>query len=172
LICINNGRPAKTYRPAMAFTPLEARMRKLGIILGAAILSMAVAASPALADGGHGGGGGGWHGGGGGGWHGGGGHDGHWHGGGWHGGVYFGVGPYWGWGPGWWGYPYAYGYPYPYAYPAPAYVAPAPYAYPAAPAPTAPAASVWYYCESSRAYYPYVQSCQEGWRQVPAQPTH
>jgi hypothetical protein len=28
----------------------------------------------------------------------------------------------------------------------------------------------WYYCDSARAYYPYVQSCAEGWRTVPAAP--
>ena len=29
---------------------------------------------------------------------------------------------------------------------------------------------VWYYCQSSQTYYPYVQTCQEGWRVVPASP--
>lgn len=33
-----------------------------------------------------------------------------------------------------------------------------------------PAAQNWYYCDSARAYYPYVQSCAEGWRAVPATP--
>ncbi len=33
-----------------------------------------------------------------------------------------------------------------------------------------PAAGYWYYCESSKAYYPYVNECREGWRQVPANP--
>ena len=28
----------------------------------------------------------------------------------------------------------------------------------------------WYYCDSAQAYYPYAQSCPEGWRQVPATP--
>lgn len=54
---------------------------------------------------------------------------------------------------------------------APADTAPPP---PAAPQPTAPSAQgpagTWYYCESSRTYYPYVQECREGWRQVPATP--
>jgi len=40
-----------------------------------------------------------------------------------------------------------------------------------APAPQA-AAGVWYYCESAKAYYPYVGECKEGWRQVPAAPPH
>ena len=88
-----------------------------------------------------------------------------WH----HGGprVFFGVnvGPYWGpyWGP-------AY-YPYPYYYPPPVVVA----------APPAPAQYVerqdqplqqgyWYYCESSRGYYPYVKECPSGWRAVPPAP--
>jgi hypothetical protein len=33
-----------------------------------------------------------------------------------------------------------------------------------------PPAGVWYYCESSKTYYPYAQECREGWRQVPATP--
>ena len=28
----------------------------------------------------------------------------------------------------------------------------------------------WYYCDSAKAYYPYVSECKEGWRQVPAVP--
>jgi hypothetical protein len=34
----------------------------------------------------------------------------------------------------------------------------------------APAPTSYYYCESSKAYYPYVPECREGWRQVPATP--
>lgn len=34
----------------------------------------------------------------------------------------------------------------------------------------APAGGVWYYCESSRTYYPYVSECKEGWRTVAATP--
>jgi hypothetical protein len=34
----------------------------------------------------------------------------------------------------------------------------------AAPAPT------WYYCTSAKSYYPYVNSCPEGWKAVPATP--
>ncbi len=48
---------------------------------------------------------------------------------------------------------------------------------PAEPAPPAPAAAqptqtagTWYYCESSKTYYPYVQQCPEGWKAVPASP--
>jgi len=64
------------------------------------------------------------------------------------------------------GYPYAYPYPYPYyAYPydydysmaAPAYNMP-------------PPAPTWYYCDAAGAYYPYVTTCQGGWRVVPATP--
>jgi hypothetical protein len=45
-----------------------------------------------------------------------------------------------------------------------------------APAPAAAAAQptqtagTWYYCESSKTYYPYVQQCAEGWKSVPASP--
>jgi len=55
--------------------------------------------------------------------------------------------------------------------------APAPQAPPSAAAPppapqaAAPAqAGTWFYCESAKAYYPYVAECKEGWRQVPATP--
>jgi hypothetical protein len=129
-------------------------------------------ASPAAADargggGGHGGGGGSWHGGG---FHGGG-------GGGFHGGRGFygrGYGRYgyagfgfYGFGYPYWGDPYWYGwdysdYGYPYGYPSgydPSAVA--------AQSSTAPAAqSYWYYCRSANRYYPYVQSCPEGWQKV------
>ncbi|MBL8452839.1 MAG: hypothetical protein JNK97_08835 [Zoogloea sp.] len=37
-------------------------------------------------------------------------------------------------------------------------------------APAAPAAQNWYYCDSAKAYYPYVESCAEGWRAVPSTP--
>lgn len=71
--------------------------------------------------------------------------------------------PYWA-GPGYWGSPYAYDpYPPAYAYPeSPTVIAPV------QPGP-APAAS-WYYCESPKGYYPYVQSCSGQWRAVPAVP--
>jgi hypothetical protein len=42
---------------------------------------------------------------------------------------------------------------------------------PQAPAPAATAAAgTWYYCDSAKAYYPYVQQCREGWRPVAATP--
>lgn len=82
-------------------------------------------------------------------------------------GNYWGPGPYWGgpyWGPG------------PYWYPAPAY-----YSQPVVVAPPAPTTYVersdqplqsgyWYYCESSRGYYPYVKECPSGWKAVPPSP--
>ncbi|HXP30102.1 MAG TPA: hypothetical protein VN832_03365 [Stellaceae bacterium] len=60
----------------------------------------------------------------------------------------------------------------PYYAPAPVYVPPPVYA--PAPQPTyvAPAAQSqnWYYCDNPKGYYPYVQNCTSGWRQVPASP--
>ncbi len=95
---------------------------------------------------------------------------------GWHNsvGVYVGppyFGPYFGpaWGPGW--------YPPPYYYPPqPVVVLP-----PAQPqvyveqgsTPAAPAAAgqqYWYYCNSGKAYYPYVKECPDGWQKVLPQP--
>ena len=32
--------------------------------------------------------------------------------------------------------------------------------------------AMWYYCESSKTYYPYVSECKEGWKEVPATPPH
>jgi hypothetical protein len=73
----------------------------------------------------------------------------------------------------------------PYYYP----VAPVPYYYPpvvAVPAPppvdyveqgqaqgsdaSGPPGGYWYYCETSKAYYPYVKDCPAGWRPVAPQP--
>ena len=77
----------------------------------------------------------------------------------------------WGW---WWVLPGAwwlYDRPY-YPYPAspPVVIQPVPQEpVVVQPAPQ-PAAQTWYYCESARAYYPYVQTCPEGWRPVPAAP--
>ena len=78
-----------------------------------------------------------------------------------------GFGPYWGPGPYWaspWYYPPAY-YP-------PAVVV----AQPAAPTqyveradPQQPS-GYWYYCETSRGYYPYVKDCPSGWKAVPPAP--
>ncbi len=44
---------------------------------------------------------------------------------------------------------------------------------PAPPAPSQPvqpSAGSWYYCDSAKAYYPYVAECPGGWRAVPATP--
>lgn len=69
------------------------------------------------------------------------------------------------------GYPYYYGPP-PVVYAPPVYYPP-PVVYtppPVAPTPVAPQASTWYYCDNPKGYYPYVSTCNAGWRQVPAQP--
>jgi hypothetical protein len=34
----------------------------------------------------------------------------------------------------------------------------------------APQAGYWYYCETSRGYYPYVKDCPSGWKAVPPAP--
>jgi hypothetical protein len=68
-----------------------------------------------------------------------------------------------------------------YAYPAPVYPYPDPYVPPVvvtpppavvqAPSAVPPAQpGNWYYCDSARAYYPYVSECPSGWRSVPATP--
>ena len=139
-------------------------MSRLGRMMAAAPVAVLLA-SPALADGGHGGHGGGFQGGGG--FH----HDGFHHDGFHHDGFHHhnqfrgtfffgGVGGFYD--PWWWGYPYAYAYPYPYPYP---YAYPAPAAVPAAPAP-----NVWYYCPPANGYYPYVPTCPVPWQLVPARP--
>ena len=46
----------------------------------------------------------------------------------------------------------------------------APTAQAAAPAPGGAPSGTWYYCESSKTYYPYASECKEGWRAVPAAP--
>ena len=91
---------------------------------------------------------------------------GHWHGGSR---VFIGVGPVW-WGP---LYPYYY-YP-PYYYAPPPVVVQEPPVYTqqdvtpsAPPAPSTQAQEgYWYYCSSSRDYYPHVPSCPEPWIKVP-----
>jgi hypothetical protein len=71
-----------------------------------------------------------------------------------------------------------------YFYPQPVYPYPDPYlpstvviqqTVPVAPAPVPPvvtqaAPQVWYYCEASASYYPYVPTCPTGWKTVPATP--
>ena len=99
------------------------------------------------------------------------------YGGGWRPAAY---GPGWGggWGPGWRGGYYGPGYGYPYAtgyYAPPAIYAAPPvvtYAAPRQPMVLAsqPQPPVWYYCEASGEYFPYVQSCASGWQTQPAVP--
>jgi hypothetical protein len=90
------------------------------------------------------------------------------------------------------GYDYGYPYPYPdpaYGYPPDGYGAPDGYGPPEGYGPPAayseqgddddygpdaddqgpPQQQSWYYCDASRTYYPYVKSCDSGWRAVPAQ---
>jgi hypothetical protein len=83
--------------------------------------------------------------------------------GGYYGGYGYGWGPHYGY-----GYPYYYS-PY-YAAPvvvqqqAPVYIEQQPAAQPAQPS------GSWYYCNDSRAYYPYVKECPAGWQRVAPQP--
>lgn len=61
--------------------------------------------------------------------------------------------------------PLAYGYDY-----APAYaVSTSPQAYVEQSPGPAEQPSYWYYCSSSKSYYPYVTECPEGWQQVAPQ---
>ena len=74
------------------------------------------------------------------------------------------------WHLGWWGppYPYWYGPRYFVVAPAPAVVAPPPVVEsPPVVVEQGPAQSYWYFCQSSQAYYPNVQSCPEAWVKVP-----
>lgn len=67
-----------------------------------------------------------------------------------------------------------------YFYPEPVYPYPDPYTPPVivtrpTPQPIEPVApppaQVWYFCTSANGYYPYVSSCPDGWKSVPATPT-
>ena len=74
--------------------------------------------------------------------------------------VHFYFGPAWYWGPSWY-------YPPPYYYsPPPRPAEPPVYIERIDPGET----GSWYYCEDSRAYYPYVKECPAGWKRVPATP--
>jgi hypothetical protein len=76
------------------------------------------------------------------------------------------------------GVPLGYHYSPWYYHPAPVYYYPAPVVVqqPAPPVYTErsdvvpESAGTWYYCQDSRAYYPYVRECPNGWQRVPAQP--
>jgi hypothetical protein len=61
------------------------------------------------------------------------------------------------------GVPYA--YPPVVVAPPPVYVQPSPQVYV-----QPPPQSYWYYCDSAQAYYPYIQQCPDGWRQVTPTP--
>jgi len=93
------------------------------------------------------------------------------------------------WGPGWgrgYGYGYGgawrgnwagagyYGFPPPAYYAPPVAYAPPVVAYVTPPQPmvlaSQPQAPVWYYCESSGKYFPYVQECPTGWQTQAATP--
>ena len=87
--------------------------------------------------------------------------------------VFVSVGPRFWWGP--YPYPYYY-YPYPYYYTPPPVVVQDPPVYDqqqqvspsvVPPAPSGAQESFWYYCPSSRDYYPQVPSCPEAWIKVP-----
>jgi hypothetical protein len=49
-------------------------------------------------------------------------------------------------------------------------LAPPPQAGAAQGAPPQSVPGTWYYCDSAKSYYPYVATCNEGWRPVPAVP--
>jgi len=133
-------------------------MKTLLKVTGTLILALfaALASSSAMAGGRHG-------------------HGYHGHG---HGGVRFGISlgvPLYGLGyyPPYFGYP-AYAYPAPlYGYPPVVMGSASPPVYIEKDASQSAPAQVqgdWYYCAASKAYYPYVAECPEGWQRVPAQP--
>jgi len=80
-------------------------------------------------------------------------------GGGFHGHGVVVIGPGCCWGPAWWYYT-----PPPYYVDAPPPVVQEPPVYVERPAPPE---SFWYYCPSTKAYYPSVPSCSEAWIKVP-----
>lgn len=94
-----------------------------------------------------------------------------WRGGRWHHGRHGGRFGWWWIAAGVWYFYPAPIYPYPDPYTPPVIVLP-PAEVPQAnvPAPAQPPAQFWYYCDSANGYYPYVPSCPEGWKSVPAQP--
>jgi len=97
----------------------------------------------------------------------------HWRGGSWYHGYH---GGHLGW---WWtvdGFWYSYPqpiYPYPNPYVPPVVITQQPesgYQEQGYEQQEPPPAQNWYYCNSSRNYYPYVSACPEGWQMVPATP--
>ena len=103
----------------------------------------------------------------------------HWRSGAWRHGSHGGrIGWWWVAGGAWYLYPQpVYPYPDPYRPPFVVEQAPLPVVI-QVPAPVqsqpgpqvAPAPQFWYYCDASRAYYPYVATCPGGWQTVPATP--
>ncbi|WP_296447882.1 hypothetical protein [Rhodoferax sp. UBA5149] len=77
------------------------------------------------------------------------------------------LGWWWVVGASWYFYP-APVYPYPNPWEPPPVVLVTP---PVGVVPPAPPTQYWYYCEASRAYYPYVPTCPGGWQQVLATPS-
>ena len=61
-------------------------------------------------------------------------------------------------------------YPYPDPYTPPIEVESAPPVVIQQAPPSSQPPQYWYYCESAKGYYPYVPSCSEGWKKVPATP--
>jgi len=134
---------------------------RIAIAAAALLGAGALAAPPALADGGHG-------------------HRKHWKKHGWRGhghghhhhgpvvrsGIYFGVGPAYGW-YGWGGPRYVYDVPPPVVvYRQPRIVIEEPPVYVQRTAPPRASEGWWYYCRSERAYYPDVPACPEPWVRV------
>ena len=96
------------------------------------------------------------------------------YGGGWRPAAYgpgWGRGYGYGYGGGWRGNWVGAGY---YGYPQAAYYAPPVVAYVAPPQPlvlaSQPQPAVWYFCEATGNYYPYVQECASGWQTQSATP--
>jgi hypothetical protein len=80
----------------------------------------------------------------------------HWRGGGWHHEVHGGrLGWWWVVGPEW------------YFYPAPIYPYPSPYIPPVI---AAPQPNMWYWCAAPAGYYPFAAQCSVQWQAVPARP--
>ena len=91
-----------------------------------------------------------------------------WHGhGGFHGHGVVVVGPGCCWGP-WWGWGWGWPGPYPYYAQPQVIVQPAPVIIDSSTQGSmAPPESFWYYCPSTKAYYPNVSGCNEAWIKVP-----
>lgn len=66
------------------------------------------------------------------------------------------------------GSPFFY-YPYPYYYYPPMSYLPPDYMEQGGAA-SGPSEAYWYYCAGTKAYYPHVRECPEGWQQVAPQP--